>query len=188
MYHSVGGAGPWTAVSSYPFTLNGLTLPNFKVDLPGPYNNNDYFRVRWYNAALVLFSGYYYFGPTTKLRWDVTVQPTQPTSVTENGVYNNFGVSCGCYIDVTHSLNNSLDYSNKGVKITATCLTFNGVSFSNQTVTQYYTNQWGPGVVEYNVSFGAGATTIVSVVSASAQYYVLGSPLPGILSNPANYP
>lgn len=184
--HSVGGMGPWIDDNGFGYYLNGLALPNLPYNIVGPYQVNNYFRARWTNLTVGYVSPYYAVaGPTTKLRWDVTVSPIQPGLITPNSIYNNFGVSCGITFDVVETLSNGLNYSNKGVKITANLLVSNGGPSFSQVFTQYYT---GWGAAYYDLRCGNGTPTILACFSASAQYYVLGDPLPGILSTPSNYP
>lgn len=180
---SYGPSGPWTVTYQAQYTLNGTTIAPQAINLPGPYYEGIYFRYRWENVTL----GYVgpnsapFAGPTTKLRWDVTTAPIAPTAIVSSAYYNGgFGADFGIDVEVEHSLANSDNYSNKGILVSATGL----VGGFPQTHSTYFVG-WGASVGAdevYRVSFGTqGGSPITLVTAASAQYYVLGDPLPGIL-------
>jgi hypothetical protein len=187
MQQSVGGAGPWTTVYQRQFTFTGANYPNLTVALPGPYYANNYFRYRWENVTLGYVGPWssVLLGPTTKLRWDVTTVPIAPQAiVSATPVNTGFGLPQYIEVGVRHSLVNADDYSNKGIYVTATGLV-NGFSITNSA----YFVGWGAsvgGVENFIVPFGTETYPITSATAASAQYYVLGDPLPGILGTPVN--
>jgi hypothetical protein len=182
---SVGGGGPWATFYGNNFVLNGTPLADFPVDLPGPYFENNFFRYRWENVALSYVGPWQTLPPpTTKLRWDVTTAPIAPTDVI-SATWNPLDET-QVFIEVQHSLLDTLNYSNKGVYLTATINYSNGL----QVVEDQYYLGWGASTVIPEVYTmivpNRAPLTIVNIPTASAQYYVLGDPLPGILGSIMN--
>lgn len=185
---SFGPSGPWTNIYARQFVFTGSPYPNLPVVLVGPYYPGMYFRFHWENVTLGYVGPYSpaLIGPTVKLRWDTSTVPIAPTAiVSTNPVNTGFGLPQ--YIDVTvkHSLANSSNYSNKGIYVSATGI-INGFLV---TKSAYFVG-WGSavGVDElFRIPFGTETYPITAAPNASARYYVLGDPLPGILGTPANY-
>lgn len=187
VHQSVGGAGPWTvAYENNTFTLDGSPEANIPILAFGPYAKNNYFRYRWENIPSLGYVGPWstFAGPTTKNRWDTTTYPIAPTAIT--GVSH----SANRYVTVSvqHSLLESADFSNTGIKITATVNYSNGL---NVTTSQFFVG-WGASTVtpeDYVLDFSdRSPLTIVLITSAKAEYYVLGDPPPGTIGSPRNYP
>lgn len=180
---SVGGGGPWTTLYGNVFTLNGIPLADFPVDFPGPYASNNYFRYRWENVTLGYVGPWNTFaGPTTKNRWDVTTAPIAPSSIPSTSHTADRYVT----VSVLHSLLESANYSYTGIKVSATVNYSNGL---NVTMDKYFPG-WGISTVvpeDYIIDFGNRTPLYINAITAaSASYYVLGSPLPGIVGTPVS--
>lgn len=184
---SIGPSGPWTTMYGRQFTFNGTPYANLAVDLPGPYYKNTYFRYNWENVTMGYVGPWspVLLGPTVKERWDVHTAPIAPTLIV-SATPVNLGFGLPSYVDVVvrQSLINSANFSNMGMYISAT-----GIYHGFPRVETKYFVGWGATVgadETFRIPFGSLGDPITAAPNASAQYYVLGDPLPGILGDICN--
>lgn len=182
---SVGGIGPWTTAYQDVFALNGIPLSDVPTFFAGPYQQNNFFEYRWENTTLGYVGPWLTLaGPTVKGRWDVTSGPIAPDSIPAINLFTD-GFEYAIDVDVEHSLDNSGNYSNTGILVSATGL----VSGFPVTHEQYFATGWGSvvGAVDtYRINFGSIPN--LTPTGASATYYVLGElPPPSILGTPVNF-